>query len=192
MRYGSSLTIDRHSPISLLESDTERVSETSIEVRIHLADESIDNDIYRIISDLEICRSICYGVGYISDLIADKSHIRDLFRQLFDSDRFRVESYRHQDMESLTFAKLRHRSDNLSEAIFFEWDGRMIWTIWGTDTRIEEAIEVIYLRDRPYRGSRIVRHGLLVDGDSRGESPYLTDMCRLRDIRYDRTSIGRE
>jgi hypothetical protein len=192
MRHWRVLTIDRHSTITLLESDTEWICETSIEVRIHLADETIDHDIYWIISDLEICRGICYGVGSISDLISDKSHIRDSFRQLLDSGRLYIESYRHQDVEPLTFAKLRHCFDDLSEAIFFEWDIRMIRTIRRPDTRIEEAIEVVYLRDRPDSRSRIVRHGLLMDGDRRGESLDLTDMSRLRDIWDDSTSIGGE
>jgi hypothetical protein len=60
MRHWRILTIDRHSPITLLESNTERVRETSIEVRIHLADESIYDDIYRIISDMEILWDICH------------------------------------------------------------------------------------------------------------------------------------
>jgi hypothetical protein len=85
-------------------------------------------------------------------------------------------------MEPLTFAKVRHRFDDLSEAIFFEWDIRMIRTVRRPDTRVEETIKVIYLSNSSDCRSRIVRHGFLVDGDSRRESLDLTDMSRLRDI----------
>ena len=53
------------------------------------------------------------------------------------------------------------------EAIFFEWDISVVNTIWRTDTREEEPIEVVYLRDSTYCRSGIVRHCLLMDGDRR-------------------------
>jgi hypothetical protein len=85
-------------------------------------------------------------------------------------------------MKSITFAKLRHMFDNIFEAIFFEWYIRVIDTIWCTDTCEKQTIKIIYLSDRTYRGSWIVRHGLLMDGDRWGESSDLTHMSRLRDI----------
>ena len=95
-------------------------------------------------------------------------------------------------MESCSFAILRHCFDNILDSIALERYLGMIGAMRDTDTRKEEPIEVIDLRDRPDRRSWIVRHGLLMDGDSRGESTDLTNTSCLRDIGDDHTSVCRE
>jgi hypothetical protein len=85
-------------------------------------------------------------------------------------------------MESIPFIILRHHFDDIFETIFFEWDIRMIKTVGSPDTCIEKSIKIIYLSDRTNRRSGIVRHGLLMNSNCRGESLDLTYMSRLRDI----------
>ena len=172
----------RDSPSSLLQSDTEGVDESCVKVLIYFFDQSIDYYIYLIIAIYSDIKWISYRVGRLADLESDKSHIRDSLRQLFASHLITIEGHRHEDMEPISFAKLRHIVDNMLETIFFEWDVSMIDTIWCPDTRIEKSVKIIYFCNGSYCRSWIVRHGLLMDGDRRGESLDLADMGCLRDI----------
>lgn len=85
-------------------------------------------------------------------------------------------------METISFAKLGHIFYNIFEAVFFKWDISMVNTVWCPYACEEKSIEVVYLRDSTYGRSWIIRHGFLMDGDRRRESPDLSNMGRLRDV----------
>ncbi len=81
----------RDSPSSFLESNTEGVDESSIEIVIDLADETIDHYIDSIIFIYSDIEWISYRVGDFSDLESDKSYIRDSLRQLLASHLIAIE-----------------------------------------------------------------------------------------------------
>lgn len=95
-------------------------------------------------------------------------------------------------MKSISFLKLRNIFDNIFDTIFFERNRWMIDTIGCTNTRKKKSIKIIDFRNSTNRRTRIVWYCFLMDCNSRGESSNLPNMCCLRDIWDNCTSIRRK
>jgi hypothetical protein len=127
----------RYSPISLLKCDPDGVRKTYIEDIVHLANQTIDDNIDEFIFAYCDIYRISYRVYLISHLEPDESSICHLFRHLFATHRHISSDKRSEYMEPISFTILRYRFDDIFETIFFEWDFRVIDTIRGTYTREE-------------------------------------------------------
>ncbi len=95
-------------------------------------------------------------------------------------------------MKSFSFAIFRHSFNNILNTIACQWHIWVIRTMWYSYTGEQEPIKIINLSDCPNSGAWVVRHGLLMDGDSWGKSSDLTNTSCLRDIWYDHAGIRRE
>lgn len=176
MLIAISFAIDRHITISLVDRNSKWVPYTCQELFSIFFYETIDNDI-----NWRWCLKFSFvSVGNrIHRISLLKSHKRLLSYETSEfSKRYclfcKLEG--NHDMKLASFAKCRHMIDNILKCLFSQRCFWVIGTVWHSYTRIEKTVEVIDFCDSSDRWSRIIRHCLLMYGDSWRKTSDFTNL----------------
>ncbi|EKD29729.1 MAG: hypothetical protein ACD_78C00300G0001 [uncultured bacterium (gcode 4)] len=180
-------------PIPRLVCELERISETFRETFVILFhDQPIDDDMWSgIFGELHIFEIIRYRKYLIIHLESDKPTIEDISLDRLDVIIFPLD-YRRENMDFGPFWQVFHIRHHHWFWLFFEGDLGVIGTGLHPDGRVEEAVKIINLRDRPDRRTRIIGSSFLIDTDCRREPADLVHLGIFVDRGDNHPSVRRE